>query len=472
MKVLILGTSNSILNNGWSFGLRNALAGHDVISMCVGASPGIQFSDKMSLNFKNYDYVFFDSIPNDEEYARNAKGYAFNEKNEKIMEEIYSTISSQTNLVILGFCNRWAFLEESMVYKSRKNIAQAIGCQFVDIKTLLKVHLNEKSVNSLYESHQAHPKRELSYEIGVVIGNEILNHFNQFNHDCHDYSANFTVQTAHQFSENVIRLENSLLSMDVVEVHDDASLEIDSTQSCLGVYINAYATNCILSYADDYSLQNDVRLTYNQNHEDGKFLKVFVPFHSAPKITKLSLINKAGGPNIYHPVMTHDHKELSHRMQLSSVLYWDGDVASETHNATHKINSLSLSHTIAHKLLEKKTQSKIKNKSISGIKTHHNSYILFDRNKNHAIHGSMSIVSDSVVPVVLVRLGDSYATAIAYKHGLEVIDIFEGSNISLLTEQDKITFSKDGKFLCAEKYGALTFSRSKAMEWECFTPTQ
>lgn len=472
MKVLILGTSNSILNNGWSFGLKAALQGHEITSMCVGASPGIQFADKMSLDFKVYDYVFFDSIPNDEEYARNARGYVFNENNEKVMEEMYSTISSQTNLIILGFCNRWSFFEESMVYKSRRNIAQAIGCQFVDIKTLLKVHLNENSVNSLYESHQAHPKRELSYDIGEAIGNEILNHSHQFNHDCHNYSDKFTVQAAHDLSENVIRLENSLLSMDVMEVNQDSFFEINSNHSCLGVYINAYATNCILNYEDEAGLQNGVRLSYNQIHEDGKFLKIFVPFNNAPKISKLFLINQTGEIPTYHPVMTHDHKELLHKMQLSSIIYWNIDAVNESKSATHDINSLSLSHAIAHKLLEKKTQPKFKHKSISGIKTHHNSYILFDRNKNHAIHGSMSLVSDSVVPVVLVKLGDSYTTAIAYKHGLEIIDIFEGANILLLKEQDKITLSKDGMFLCAEKYGALTFSRSKAMEWECFTPTQ
>lgn len=471
MKILILGTSNSILNNGWSFGLKAALEGHEVTSMCVGASPGIQFADKMSLNFADYDYVFFDSIPNDEEYARNAKGYTFNEKNEKIMEEIYSTISSQTNLIILGFCNRWAFLEESMVYKSRKNIAQSIGCQFVDIKTLLKVYLNENSVNSLYESHQAHPKRELSYEIGVAIGNEILNHAHQFNHKCQNYSANFIVQQAYHFSEHVLRLENSLLSMDVIDADQDTCLEIDDNYYCLGAYINAYATSCILNYEDVSGLQSCVRLTYNQSHEDGKFLKIFAPFNNAPKIKKLSLISESGELITYHPVMTHDHKEISHKMQLSSILYWDGDAIIENRDAAHDINSLTLSYAVAHRLLEKKTQLKSKQKSIGGIKTHHNSYILFDRTKNHAIHGSMSIVSDSVVPVVLVRLNDSYATAIAYKHGLEVIDIFEGSNISLLEEKDKITFSKDGKYLCAEKYGALTFSRSKAMEWECFTPT-
>lgn len=69
MRILILGTSNSILYPGWSFGLRQALPNATIENMSIGASPGIQFNTKLETTiFSEYDFVFFDSIPNDQTY--------------------------------------------------------------------------------------------------------------------------------------------------------------------------------------------------------------------------------------------------------------------------------------------------------------------------------------------------------------------------------------------------------------------
>ncbi|QFH49772.1 hypothetical protein [Leclercia adecarboxylata] len=471
MKVLILGTSNSILKDGWSFGLKAALKEHNVVSMSVGASPGIQFADKMSIDFSAYNYVFFDSIPNDEEYAYKAKGYGFNEKNEKVIYEIYSTIASQTNLIVLGFCNKWAFNEESSVYKSRKEIAKKIGCQFVDIKLLLKAFLHGNSVDSLYEKHQAHPKRELSYEIGMAIGNELLKYNHQFNHACNNYSSHFITQSANHLNNKTTTFKNSLLSMDVVDVDINTSLDINTQHSCLGVYINAYNTSCILNYNDSQGISHNVRLTYTQRNEEGKFMKIFVPFNEAPIINHLSINCLTPGTLDYHPVITREYKEILHKMQLSSLLYWEDCDISIQHNIEHNVNSLSLSQAVAHSLLEEQIPKNAIIKSIEGIRTHHDSYLILNKKTKKISHEGIKNIDNHSVLIILVKTGNSYTTAILEESSLSIVDVFDGAEISLNKDQNKITIKRNGMFLCAERNGTLTFSRNKAKEWEQFTPT-
>ena len=75
MNILILGTSNSILKNGYVSGLKRALPNASWTSLSSGASPGIQFSKYAKMDFTSYDLVVLDSVPNDEQYALQTPGW-------------------------------------------------------------------------------------------------------------------------------------------------------------------------------------------------------------------------------------------------------------------------------------------------------------------------------------------------------------------------------------------------------------
>lgn len=469
MKVLILGTSNSILANGWSYGLSDALKDHEIVNMSIGASPGIQFADKMRLDFSQYKYVFFDSIPNDEEYSNKAKGYTFNKKNERITFEILSTIASQTSLIILGFCNKWAFHEESDIYKSRKAIAQKIGCQFIDTRSLLKAFLHGNTVDSLYESHPAHPKREISYEIGKVIGEEILNCNLAFKNDCQNYSKNFITESATSFGDNIIKLENRWLSMEVLKADINTPIQVNSNYSCLGIYIETCNTHCILTYTDFHNSKHHVHLTYNQNRPEGKFVKVFVPFYEAPKIKNISLNDMTLEGAIYYPVMTHENNDIAHKLHLSSLIYWNDHQENEINNdISHNINHLFLSYTVAHRLLENTIPFKYYENKMGRIRTHHNSYILFDKITKRVWHDTPERITDTIAPVVLVKSNDTIISATSEEYGANIIDIFGERGVTIHMQHKHITFMKDGKYLSAGRRGKLTFSADVEKAWERF----
>ena len=101
MRVLILGTSNSLLKRGWVYGLSEALADAEIHNLSVGMSSYVQFAARMRIDFSAYDYVFFDSIPNDEALAREI---GTDEFYYLLLKRILSTISAQSRLIIFGFC--------------------------------------------------------------------------------------------------------------------------------------------------------------------------------------------------------------------------------------------------------------------------------------------------------------------------------------------------------------------------------
>jgi hypothetical protein len=157
LNILILGTSNSIMREGWVAGLRAALPDSFISNRSIGASPGTQFSAAMAYDFASFDFVFLDSVPNDEQ--------RFNGSDEvdylnRICFEIASTIAAQTNLIILAFCLDRFLSKPTEIFSARRNIASAVNAQFVDVRQLV-ISRGPALLNGLplYEQ-EAHPHRQ------------------------------------------------------------------------------------------------------------------------------------------------------------------------------------------------------------------------------------------------------------------------------------------------------------------------
>jgi hypothetical protein len=128
MKILILGTSNSILVGGWVAGFKQAYPDAEVQNASIGASPGLQFAYWLDKSIEAYDLVIFDSIINDEYLLKYIGTKAYQDQ---LMFEILSTLASRTKLVVLGFSRRKHRTADSDEYKSRKIISKKVGAQFV-----------------------------------------------------------------------------------------------------------------------------------------------------------------------------------------------------------------------------------------------------------------------------------------------------------------------------------------------------
>ncbi|MFY9995073.1 MAG: glycosyltransferase family 2 protein [Leclercia sp.] len=386
MKVLILGTSNSILKNGWSYGLRDALKGHEVVSMSVGASPGIQFAEKMSMDFTQYDHVFFDSIPNDEEYAFKAKGYSSTERNERVMYEIFSTIASQTSLIVLGFTNSWCFDEESTIYASRKELAHQVGAQFIDIRKILTIFLDGNSIESIYEPHPAHPKREFSYKIGEAIGSALQSFVFNRSVNCVNYKENFIADEVWASYEQAKVFSNSLLKMNVIPEKNGFTLKTQESHACLGFYVNSYSTHCNMFYSERNGTRHSLRLIYKQNREDGKFLKVFVPLQDSPRISNITIGGHLNEEcNSFFPVMTYHDSNPLQEIHLSSLLYWDDYSLGENVETYKNSDSdfLHLNNIIAQDVSLRFSQIKVVKSKITHISDAVNRYFANSKTGNY-----------------------------------------------------------------------------------------
>ncbi len=134
MKILILGTSNSILRNGWVSGLRRALPEADITNLSVGASPGTQFGLNMKSDLTSFDVVFFDSVVNDENFSAIVGTETFSNR---IIFEIISTISTQTAAIVMGFSNERHLETHSSIYTQRRALAALCGAQFIGIHEMV-----------------------------------------------------------------------------------------------------------------------------------------------------------------------------------------------------------------------------------------------------------------------------------------------------------------------------------------------
>jgi len=467
MNILILGTSNSLLKNGWTFGLKNILKDAEIENLSVGASPGIQFSTLLNCNFSKYDIVFFDSIPNDEEYFFKAKNY-INYNNENILFELLSTISSQTQLIIMGFCNRWSLNEESIIYSTRKKIAKKIGAHFIDIRKILLLYQYIGLYDSLYETHPAHPLAKISYEIGEIIANEILKNTILKKETPINFTKNFQVNFPNIIGRS-INLKNSLVDFNVAEYAEGEYVLLNNNLICLGFYINAHGTNCYIECLNnnkELMFTLDLRYRFNEN----KILKVFVPLKIESKVSYLkvsaSVKNKE---NVLKPFMSGKEKEDKTLLQISEIVFWEKNDFKyyDGNNIFDDSESMYYSNNIKDFIIEK--YRNIKTNISIFLKTYHSTYLLYDFFEKKLMHGQLKLSNKNICPVIFVK-GKNVFYAFSGNNFLEIKinDCFQSKSIVVESKKEYINIILDGKYMSAERNGNIVVNRPTDREWERF----
>ncbi|WP_347452902.1 hypothetical protein [Acinetobacter thermotolerans] len=328
-KILILGTSNSLFKGGWVAGLSHALQGYQIKNMSVGASQGFQFAGIVSQeNFSQYDYVFFDSLANEESYClgRQADKYHYTDQVERLLYELMSTIASQTNLIVMGFCKHYAFDKESEIFQSRRRLTQNVGGYFFDIRKMLKLHMMTHSltIQDIYDETQ-HPKREISYEIGRRLGSVLESISLDKYKYAKDYSGNFSRQKI-SLKDKTKEYKNSVMSLGVSRISKEDSIGLNNHLRCIGFYLNAIKTNCYVECSYQGKSVQEIGLLYTVYNEQAEnFQKIFVGLQDFPVIDTLRIIGSdTDFQNLYFPLITHKQKLPSlDALELSEVLYWD-----------------------------------------------------------------------------------------------------------------------------------------------------
>lgn len=300
MKILVLGTSNSLRSEGFVSGLKSTTK-HDIVNLSIGASPGIQFSTLINYDFSSYDYVLFDSLPNDEEYFYYKKSLHEDDLN-NILFEILSTISSQTNLIIINIPLRLQlnpnkkFLEEkSRIQKIRNIIANKVKAQVVDFDSLLMqiAGFCKADYQHLYDNLQ-HPFRFVSKKIGEACA-LALNHFpseymNSFKgKHLINYSGNYFNSSPEKIFPGVlVKRKNSLLNENFYQPDNcDLDFEKYSSFELVGFYCNISKSACFLKIID---LENNFVVMKLGVENKSEILKIFIPNPGVKNIKKIEIL--------------------------------------------------------------------------------------------------------------------------------------------------------------------------------------
>jgi hypothetical protein len=302
------------MKEGWVAGLRAALPDANISNRSIGASPGTQFATMMGHDFASFDFVFFDSVPNDEQrfFGSDEVDYL-----NRICFEMASTIAAKTNLIILGFCLDRFLNKPTEIFSARRNIASAVNAQFVDIRQLV-ISRGPPLLGGLplYEQ-EAHPHRQFSRRLGYELGQSLLRrvdweHFEPGRST--DFSANFVLLdlTKRFPTYNAIERKNSLLSQRLFPLSSGAEIEINATHPCVGFYVNRSETRAYM-YFDGRS-PSRVKLSFAD--QPGGLALMFVGLKYGIIITKLRVTGREVELDDAHP---------SAKVELGVFSFWSGD---------------------------------------------------------------------------------------------------------------------------------------------------
>ncbi|MBD8496256.1 hypothetical protein [Pseudomonas syringae] len=294
MNILILGTSNSVIKNGWVDGLKISCPDCIITNLSIGASPGIQFASKINLDYSLYDYVFFDSVPNDEDYQYSNIGYSDIEFTTTILKEIFTTISYQTQLIILGICNKANLHQESSIFSARRLLAEACDAYFIDFRYILKKYTDFFVCRSgsidLYDTHPSHPLPEHMKYIGEVIGRGLSslppNKINSFNSYSQMYSM-WTALTDAPADVSIVKKSNSFLTEFFANLEAGMTLDIPHEGDCIGFYVNYHETNACISILNSNNIELRALNVFSPPND--RFIKIFVPIPNGANMYRISI---------------------------------------------------------------------------------------------------------------------------------------------------------------------------------------
>lgn len=311
MKILVLGSSNSIRSNAWTAGITESIPTVTFTNLSAGGSPGVQFTSYINIDFSEYDFVIFDSLPNDEEYLLKRDQYSELKYINNILLELFATISSQSKLIILNIPTRKQLLfsdtqkeEKSKIAITREFLANIVGAQIIDVGSILK-HFSaflKGNYQNLYEN-EAHPFPYILKLIGVQIGtlissSESKKHFARSTHSFKEYY--FFVPLCELIDTDEVKLKNTLMD-ETFYLAKDHKIDLSKYADCqcIGFYANFSDSRAYLNITTDTD-QLAIKLTDISTQT--KIMKAFVPIPNGFNIVEIFCSNEPAG-KVYRPLM-------------------------------------------------------------------------------------------------------------------------------------------------------------------------
>lgn len=477
MKILVLGSSNSIRANAWVGGVRESIPAVSITNCSAGGSPGVQFASLIHMEFSKYDFVVFDSLPNDEEYFFGRKGYSELEYINNVLFELFSTISSQSKLVILNIPIRKQLLfshvnleYKSEVAKTREVMANIVGAQVIDIYSILKYFsvFLKGNYQNLYEN-QAHPFPYILKLIGRMMGSIFSNS------DCDKYFLNdgrcfrdnyFLVPLNKLADTDNVQLKNALIDETFYLAKDNIiDFENYAECQCIGFYADFAGSKTYLNIkaeADDFAISlADMRIP-------GKILKAFVPIPNGVNVTKIMCSEEPIG-KVYRPLMIGDRDSAieSPRLVMRDFVFRKKVSFERDFSPRHTFDEKFISNEISLELVRYISEHQALSETEFGclVSSINNTSLFYDKDKNSCYfvdHRLVLIFSHNLTPVKLdfnergevyfyINWNSMKIMLTAYSFGMMVEhDVFLGCKPNAIPELGE----RLGQFYKVQKHGS------------------
>ena len=301
MRVLVFGTSNSLLRGGWVEGLSEALGEGVVDNLSVGMCPSTRFAAHADIDIGRYDAVFFDSVPNDEVLLNS--GFDDVELDD-LLGQIFCEISRCAPLFVMGFCVSDYLYSPSQAFQRHQRLCSAAGGQFIDVRDLV-LELSERygrPAEALYDDHPAHPHRALAREIGYIIGaslSQILPPVSRPNHTSdtvvQSAFARATLDSQIFAGYEKVSASTSLLTKEFIRLRGGESVSFPSSR-LVGLYLNLGTANAVLRLHGSDNVR-DIKL-YGGKASRSRFSLNFLPLPSEFLVSRLS-VEAEPGPDVF-----------------------------------------------------------------------------------------------------------------------------------------------------------------------------
>ncbi|MDD2059124.1 hypothetical protein NPS58_17000 [Pseudomonas putida] len=416
MKILVLGSSNSIRSNAWLAGIRESISDVEITNFSAGGSPGVQFTSHINMDFGVYDFVVFDSLPNDEEYYFGRDGYSDLQYINNILFELFSTISRQSKLIVLNIPIRKQLVfadvgkeEKSEVARTRELIANIVGAQVIDVYSILKylsVFLGGNYQN-LYEN-EAHPFPFVLKLIGGVMGELLSSEDNGkyfFNSKQCFRDNYFLVPLGELIRTESVRLKNALIDeVFYLAVDNVVNLEKYANCQCIGFYADFSGSNAYLNITSG----GDVfALSLADLRARGKILKAFVPMPNGVSVNEVKCSEEPAG-KIYRPLMigSRDVRVESPRFVMRDFVFRKKVPFKSDFRINYEFDEKSISNEISLRLVKSLVEISASTKYEFGclINSINNTSLFYDYNKNSCLFIDHRLVSNFSLELTPVGL--------------------------------------------------------------------
>ena len=137
MKVLVLGTSNCLLTGGIKNAVEQYFGAPNVTNISLGGASGTflaLFRFIQGLDFSKYDYVFLDSIVNEQWQFRDSRSLT-HLKN--VAAVFYSCLPAGVTYIYLGFCTSPRFHRADPVEQIHRSLCHGAGINFISFREIL-----------------------------------------------------------------------------------------------------------------------------------------------------------------------------------------------------------------------------------------------------------------------------------------------------------------------------------------------